>query len=93
MVLLQAAACGLPIVCTHNTGGREIVGDQSCGIVVPPRDPAAMAAAFRRLHADSAARRRLGEVARERAESEFGWRHYAERALAHYRRIVGQPHG
>jgi len=93
MVLLQAAACGLPIVCTHNTGGREIVGDEACGIVVPPRDPAAMAAAFRRLHADAAGRRRLGQVARERAESEFAWRNYAERALDHYRRIVGRPRG
>jgi glycosyltransferase involved in cell wall biosynthesis len=93
MVLLQAAACGLPIVCTHNTGGREIVGDGACGVVVPPRDPAAMAAAFRSLHADAAARRRLGEAARSRAESEFAWRNYAERALAHYRRIVGRPRG
>lgn len=93
MVLLQAAACGLPIVCTHNTGGREIVGDDACGVVVPPRDPAAMAAAFRRLHADTDARRRMGSAARERAEAEFAWRHYAERALAHYRRIVGRPNG
>ena len=69
------------------------MGDEACGIVVPPRDPAAMAAAFRRLHADAAGRRRLGQVARERAESEFAWRNYAERALDHYRRIVGRPRG
>jgi glycosyltransferase involved in cell wall biosynthesis len=95
MVLLQAAACGLPIVCTHNTGGREVVGDgdEACGIVVPPRDPAAMAAAFRHMHANTTARRRLGTIARKRAESSFAWRHYAERALAHYRRIARWPRG
>jgi glycosyltransferase involved in cell wall biosynthesis len=90
MVLLQAAACGLPIVCTESTGGREIVGQNDCGIVVPPRDVSAMARAFRMLHADAALRARFGGVARQRAECEFTWRRYAERAAAKYSDIVGR---
>ena len=88
MVLPQAAACGLPIVCTENTGGREIVGQNECGIVVPPRDPHALAAAFRQLFEDADQRRRMGEMARLRVESTFTWRHYAERAVSHYTRIL-----
>lgn len=89
-VLAQAAACGLPIVCTENTGGREIVGNDTCGIMVPPRDPAAMANAFRLLHADTTLRERLGMAARECAGSRFTWGSYAERALGHYRRLVAK---
>ncbi len=89
-VLAQAAACGLPIVCTANTGGREIVGNDTCGIMVPPRDPAAMAYAFRLLHADTTLRERLGMAARECARARFSWCSYAERALGHYRRLVAK---
>jgi glycosyltransferase involved in cell wall biosynthesis len=89
-VLAQAAACGLPIVCTENTGGREIVGNDTCGIMVPPRDPVAMAHAFRLLHDDTALREQLGMAARECAGSRFSWCSYAERALWHYRRLVAK---
>jgi glycosyltransferase involved in cell wall biosynthesis len=89
-VLAQAAACGLPLVCTENTGGREIVGNDVCGIVVPPRDPAALADGFRLLHADTGLRERLGMAARECVGSSFTWRNYAERALGHYRRLVAK---
>lgn len=88
MVLLQAAACGLPIVCTTNTGGSEVVGENECGIVVPPRDVPAMAAAFTTLHANAARREQYGLAARERAVGEFTWRRYAERALAKYREVL-----
>jgi glycosyltransferase involved in cell wall biosynthesis len=90
MVLLQAAACGLPIVCTESTGGREIVGQNECGVMVPPRDVSAMARAFRMLYADEALRTQLGIAARQRAECEFTWRRYAERAAAKYIDIVGR---
>lgn len=89
-VLIQGAACGLPLVCTENTGGREIVGQDECGVVVPPRDPQALAAAFRRMHADAELRLELGRRARARAQTEFSWGAYAGRALTHYRRITGK---
>ncbi len=90
MVLLQAAACGLPIVCTESTGGSEIVGQNECGIVVPPRDVNAMARAFRTLYADAALRVKLGLAARQRAEREFTWRRYAERVVAKYRELLAR---
>lgn len=88
MVLLQAAACGLPIVCTENTGGRDLVGRDECGIVVPPRSVAGLAAAFRRLHADRDLARRLGREARHRSETTYSWEKYGERAIAAYTRAL-----
>jgi glycosyltransferase involved in cell wall biosynthesis len=89
-VLIQGAACGLPLICTENSGGREIVGEDECGMVVAPRDPQALAEAFRRLYADADLRLAMGRRARTRAEAEFSWAHYADRALTHYRRITGR---
>ena len=87
MVLVQAAACGLPIVCTTNTGGMEIVGDNECGIVVPIRSPDAMAEAFRAMHQDRSRARAMGDAARRKAEEYFSWSAYGDRALDHYKRI------
>lgn len=88
LVLVQAAACGLPIVCTTNTGGREIVGNDECGIVVPIRSPEAMAEAFRALYHDRDRARAMGEAARRKAEDYFSWHAYGGRALEHYMRIA-----
>ena len=89
-VLIHGAACGLPLVCTENTGGREIVGENECGMVVAPRDAPALAEAFRKLYEDADLRVAMGRRARTRAEAEFSWVHYADRALTHYRRITGR---
>jgi glycosyltransferase involved in cell wall biosynthesis len=87
LVLVQAAGCGLPIVCTTNTVGKEIVGDNECGIVVPIRSPDAMAEAFWALYQDRDRARAMGEAARRKAEAFFSWRAYGERALQHYVKI------
>lgn len=87
LVLLQAAASGLPIVCTTNTGGSDVVGSDG-GIVVPPADPNALAEAFTLLHQDGELRSCMGRAARSRSEAEFGWQHYGARAVANYRGIV-----
>src|SRR5207302_1817304 len=66
-VLLEAMACGLPVVSTALSGIPEIVADGETGYLVPPGDPAALAAAMRRLLEDCALAERLGRAGRERA--------------------------
>lgn len=66
----EAMAVGLPVVAGDSSSVPEVVGD--AGILVPPRDAAALGAALRRLLGDPAERRRLGEAARRRAAS-FTW--------------------
>lgn len=68
---MEAAASGLPIVATDIRGCREVVDHDRTGLLVPPRDPAALEAAIGRLAADAALRRRFGEAAAGKARVEF----------------------
>ena len=58
-VLLEAAACGVPIAATTAGGIPEIVADGSSGLLAPPRDPEALAGAIARLLGEAALARRL----------------------------------
>jgi len=70
--LLEAAACGRPLVTTDVPGCRALVEDGANGLVVPPHDADALAAAIARLAAEPELRRRLGAEARRRVETTFG---------------------
>ena len=83
--LLEAAACGLPIVTTNAPGCREVVVDGLNGLLVPVHDAAALAAALRKLIDDSELRRRMGEQSRLRVEKEFGLETVIAQTLAVYR--------
>jgi glycosyltransferase involved in cell wall biosynthesis len=73
MVLLEAAAAGIPIVCTAVGGNREVILDGTTGFVVPPRDPAALGDAMLRLAALSPQeRRQLGYRGRAHVEANYG---------------------
>ena len=65
--LLDAMACGKPIVATTAGGMPEVVVDGETGLLVPPRDHEAMAAAIVRLLKDDALRRQMGEAGAARA--------------------------
>jgi colanic acid/amylovoran biosynthesis glycosyltransferase len=70
-VLTEAMALKVPVVATPVTGIPELVEDDRTGLIVPERDPAALAAAVRRLLEDTDAARRLAEAGRERVERDF----------------------
>jgi glycosyltransferase involved in cell wall biosynthesis len=76
---MEAAASGLPIVTTDVRGCRDVVDPDRTGLLVPPRDSAALEAAIDRLALDAVARRRLGEAAVAKARQEFDQR----RVIAH----------
>ncbi len=76
-VLLEAMACGLPAVSTEVTGIPEIIDHEQNGLIVPPGDPDALAAALARLLAEPALRERMAQAARLKVEREFDLRRNA----------------
>ena len=69
--VLEAMACGLPVVTTDCGGMTEAVTDGVEGLVVPVRDPEAMAAALARLASEAKLSHHLGQAARQRILQEF----------------------
>ena len=70
-VLMEAATQGLPILSTDFAGVPEFVTDGVEGLLVPPQDPAALAAALTRLIGEPALRLRLGAAAHARVTGDF----------------------
>lgn len=87
-VLGEAMACGTPCVATDVGEARSIIGET--GIVVPARDPAALASAWADLLARSPdERRRLGAAARARVEREWSLEQVGGEYAALYRSVTG----
>jgi len=90
--LIEAAACGLPLVTTDVPGCREVVTDGENGLRVPVRDAGALAAAIARLQDDPVLAQRLGAAARQRALDEFDERIVIDRTMAVYREVLPDGH-
>jgi len=88
-VLIEAAASARSIVATNIGGCREIARHEENGLLVPPGDAKALAAALSRLIEDAALRRRYGARGREIAVAEFSDVEVAAKTLAIYRELVG----
>jgi glycosyltransferase involved in cell wall biosynthesis len=87
-VILEAMALGTPCVSTNVTGIPEVLRDGASGLMVPQRDPHALAAACATLLDDAALRARLAAAARELVEAEFD----IHRNAARMREIFAQVH-
>jgi glycosyltransferase involved in cell wall biosynthesis len=75
-------------VATDIRGCRQVVDHQNTGLLVPVRDPAALADAIETLAVDPDRRRSMGLAARVRAEAEFDDRRVVARTLDTYRRLL-----
>ncbi len=88
-VLIEAAACGRPLIATNVAGCREVCRDGVNGTLVPSRSVAALAAAIAALAAAPELRRRYGRAGRELVEAEFSLEQIGRETLAGYARILG----
>lgn len=86
-VTYEAAACGLPQVSTREAG--DVVEEGVQGIIVPPGDVDAIAAAIQHLYDHPEIVERMGRAARERVVKNFTWDHFRARLLEAYKTAMG----
>lgn len=90
VVAREAMAHGRPVVASAVGGLLDAVEDGVTGLLVPPRDPAALRAALERLLVDDELRGRLGAAARERARERFSWEVCVAALLETYRDVLSR---
>ena len=90
--LLDAMACGKAIVATRAGGIPEVVEDGVTGLLVPPRDHAAMAQAILAVLTDDEQRRRMGEAGLARVQTRFTVERMVAETAAVYARVAGRRH-
>ena len=73
LTLIEAMWSGLPVVTTATAGMKDVVSDHRSGLLVPPGDAVALAAAIGRLASDAPLRQRLGTEAHAVARREYTW--------------------
>lgn len=88
VVLMEAAAAGIPAVATAIRGCRDVVTDAETGLLVPPHDDVALARAIERLLCDEQEASRMGRTARRRAEQRFGIDRAYQANLAVYEALI-----
>ena len=101
MVQAQALACGLPLVCSANTGGEDFLSldgegveiaegvlEFSAGYVVRPGDASAIAFVLRRLFCDPSRLASMRRAAITLAQRDLSWRRYATANLKQYKSVV-----
>jgi glycosyltransferase involved in cell wall biosynthesis len=87
--VLEAMAAERPVVATAIGGTDEVVAHEVTGLLVPPRDPAALAAAIRHLQADPALAGRLAAAGRDRVQREFSSAVTAREVMRIYDEVAG----
>ncbi|MFQ5880869.1 MAG: glycosyltransferase [Candidatus Methylomirabilales bacterium] len=90
--ILEAMACGLPVVATRVGGTPEVVEDGAIGVLVPPKDPAALATALVALLRDPSRRAAMGAAGRDRVVRRFNEVDMIRRTTAFLDALVNTAH-
>jgi glycosyltransferase involved in cell wall biosynthesis len=89
IVLIEAMACGLPTASTEYPGVRAVVDEGETGLLVPPGDPGAAAAAINRIvEAGPSGRAAMGAAGRDKAERLWSWPRLLDRMDAAYSEAI-----
>ena len=88
LAVMEAMACGLPVVATDVGGLPELVEDGVSGVIVPPEDPLALANGLGDLMCDPDRARRLGQSGRRRVESLYGMDKMVDALIELYHEVL-----
>lgn len=83
----EAMGCGLPAICTENTGIPDVIRDEQDGYVVPIRNPQRLAERLLYLYENPSVCAEMGKSAHRRIR-EFTWDAYGDKIVAEYKRIL-----
>jgi starch synthase len=89
--IIEAMACGLPIVATHESGATTLVDNGVEGIIVKTRDADSLAQAMVKLASDKSLNEKMGRAARQKGTTNNSWGDYAERLLRIYAQARKAP--
>jgi glycosyltransferase involved in cell wall biosynthesis len=89
-VLLEAMSQGIPVVVSNVGGMPELVKQEVCGLIVPPRNSQAFASALQRLASHPNEVERLGIAAQERIKGPFHVRHTLDKTIKLYTELLGK---
>jgi glycosyltransferase involved in cell wall biosynthesis len=93
LVNLEALACGTPVVASRVGGFPDLIAEGENGFLVPPGDPAALAARLEQVLDDPALAVRLGEAGRRTILRDFTWGRVGEKLESCYRRLLAPRPG
>jgi glycosyltransferase involved in cell wall biosynthesis len=88
MVQAQAMACGLPVVCTTNTGGDEIIDQNKSGYILPIRNIDILKEKINYFYNNPEIRIVMGKNALEKANNFLSWENYGKKMIKFYNTIL-----
>ena len=92
LVLMEAQACGLPVIATSNSGGPDVVDPERCnGFVVPIRAPTAIAERLTYLYTNPGHLRAMRSASLKRAAEMQGWSAFGDGMIQRYRALRESP--
>ena len=84
MVILQAMACGLPVITTKNTGGSEIIEDEKDGFIIPIRSKEVLKKKIFYLYNNPKHCSEMGMIAKDKISKNYSWESYGKRQVDIY---------
>ena len=87
-VLLEAMACGCPVIATAVSGALDVINHGQNGLLIPPRDPAQMSLALMQLLRQPDFSQELGQAARKTIEERYSWEVVGRNYVARYEALL-----